>query len=57
MTAGNLYAVAGDGVPGYSGDGGPAISAEVSARGVAVNGPNLVIGDKASTARVRVVSG
>jgi len=30
MTAGNIYTVAGTGSPGFSGDGGPAVSAELS---------------------------
>src|ERR1043166_10069517 len=30
MTAGHIYVVAGDGNPGFSGDGGPAVSAEVA---------------------------
>ena len=29
MTAGDIYTVAGDGRPGYSGDGGPATNAEL----------------------------
>jgi sugar lactone lactonase YvrE len=57
MTAGDIYTVAGNGTPGHSGDGGPAISAEL-------NGPkdvkidhhgNLVIAD-GSNNRIRVVA-
>jgi hypothetical protein len=43
---GTIAAVAGNGTPGYSGDGGPAIEAQVNARGVAVDGAgNLFIAD------------
>ena len=47
MTAGDIYTVAGDGTEGFSGDGGPATSAELYApAGVAVDGAgNLVIAD------------
>ena len=31
MTAGDIYTVAGDGTAGFSGDGGPATSAELAA--------------------------
>jgi hypothetical protein len=57
MTAGHIYTVAGDGTGGFSGDGGPATSAEISAvPGVAVDGAgNLVIADVANN-RVRVVA-
>jgi hypothetical protein len=57
MTAGDIYTVAGDGTFGFSGDGGPAISAEFRApRGVAVDGSgNLVITDQFNN-RVRVVA-
>ncbi len=57
MTAGDIYTVAGDGTAGTSGDGGPALSAELAAPGgVAVDGSgNLVIADPGSI-RVRVVA-
>jgi trimeric autotransporter adhesin len=57
MTAGDIYTVAGDGTAGYSGDGGPGSSAELStAEGVAVDGAgNLVIADQHNN-RVRVVA-
>jgi len=57
MAAGDIYTVAGDGVAGFSGDGGPARSAEL-------NGPanvsvdragNLLVADAANQ-RVRVVA-
>jgi hypothetical protein len=56
MTAGNIYAVAGTGKAGFSGDGGPATSAEISLQGVGTDGAgNLLIGD-ISNHRVRVVA-
>jgi hypothetical protein len=57
MTAGDIYTVAGNGSPGYAGDGGPATAAEVAyPQGVAVDGSgNLVIADT-DNARVRVVA-
>jgi trimeric autotransporter adhesin len=57
MTAGDIYTVAGDGTAGYSGDGGPATSAELRGpRGVAVDAAgNLVIADEGNS-RVRVVA-
>ncbi len=57
MTAGDIYTIAGDGVAGYSGDGGPATSAELNfPHGVAVDGSgNVVIAD-GNNYRVRVVA-
>jgi hypothetical protein len=57
MTAGHIYAVAGDGAGGFAGDGGPATSAELSfPEGVTVDASgNLVIADTGN-ARVRVVA-
>jgi hypothetical protein len=57
MTAGDIYTVAGDGTRGFSGDGGPATSAELGGPGkVAIDAAgNLVIPD-ASNSRVRVVA-
>jgi len=54
MTAGHIYTVAGDGTTGYSGDGGPATSAEIVPAAVALDAAgNVVIAD---FARVRVVA-
>jgi hypothetical protein len=58
MVEGDIYTVAGDGSPGYSGDGGPATSAELGsgARGMAVDPEgDLLIADT-STNRVRLLA-
>jgi len=57
MTAGHIYTVAGNGKPGFSGDGGPATRAKLDdPSGVAVDGAgNLVIADTFNE-RVRVVA-
>ena len=57
MTAGDIYTVVGDGTSGFSGDGGPATSAELnSPAGVSVDAKgNLVIADTSNN-RVRVVA-
>jgi trimeric autotransporter adhesin len=57
MTAGNIYTIAGTATRGFSGDGGPATSAELNRpSGVALDGVgNLVIADSFN-ARVRVVA-
>jgi YVTN family beta-propeller protein len=59
MTAGDIYTVAGNGTQGYSGDGGPATSAELNEpEGVAVDGSdNLFIGDFGSSVVRQVVGG
>ena len=57
MTAGDIYTVAGDGTEGFSGDGGPATSAELNfPSGVATDAAgNLVIADSGNE-RIRVVA-
>jgi hypothetical protein len=57
MTAGDIYTVAGNGTGGFSGDGGPAASAELfGPGGVTVDGAgNLLIADTFNE-RVRVVA-
>ena len=57
MIAGDIYTVAGNGIPGFSGDGGPATGAELAdPSGVAVDGAgNLVLADLLNF-RVRVVA-
>jgi sugar lactone lactonase YvrE len=55
MTAGDIYTVAGNGTAGFSGDGGPAISAQVAPATVTVDATgNLVIAD--GNNRIRVVA-
>jgi hypothetical protein len=57
MSAGRIYGIAGNGRPGYSGDGGPATAARVSPPpgGVAFDGAgNLLIADSGND-RIRVV--
>src|SRR4029077_1091683 len=58
MTAGHMYTVAGNGVNGFSGDGGPAGSDELSSPGaVTVDAAgNLVIADTENS-RIRVMPG
>jgi hypothetical protein len=57
MKAGDIYTVAGDGTQGFSGDGGPATTAELYfPQGVAVNqAGGLLIAD--ASGRIREVSG
>ena len=57
MAAGHIYTVAGDGTGGFTGDGGPATSAELSAPAAVTvdTAGNLVIADSGN-ARVRVVA-
>jgi hypothetical protein len=58
MTAGNIYTIAGTGTAGYTGDGGPADSARLSAPvSVTMDADgNLVIADSANNV-IRVVAG
>ena len=58
MTAGDIYTIAGNGTGEFSGDGGPATSAELGAPdGVAVDtAGNLVISD-ALNMRLRLITG
>ena len=56
MTAGDIYTVAGTGTSGFSGDGGPATSAEVVPSGTTLDAAgNLVIADTFNN-RVRVIA-
>lgn len=57
MTAGHVYRVAGTGIAGFSGDGGPATSAKLSSpNGVGFDhSGNLVVGDAAND-RIRLVA-
>jgi hypothetical protein len=57
MTKGDIYTIAGDGTSGYTGDGGPATSAELAMpAGLAVDASgNVVIGD-AQADVIRVVA-
>jgi NHL repeat len=57
MTAGDIYTIAGNGTSGFSGDGGPAASAELlQPEGVAVDAGNVLIADTGNR-RIREVSG
>jgi len=57
MTAGDIYTVAGNGMLGFSGDGGPATAAELFyPEGVTADGSrNLLIAD--GSGRIRKVTG
>jgi hypothetical protein len=57
MTAGGIYTIAGNGTAGFSGDGGPATSAELSnPNWVALDPAGNVLIDDISNARIRVVA-
>ncbi len=58
MTAGDIYTIAGNGKAGFSGDGGPATSAELHfPMGVAANAAgNIAIADTVNN-RIRMVTG
>ena len=58
MTAGDIYTIAGNGTAGYSGDGGPATSAELYfPEDIAVDSSGDVVIVDASNNRIRVVAG
>jgi hypothetical protein len=58
MTAGDIYTVAGNGTAGFSGDGGPATSAELSEPGgVGVDGSGNVLIADTQNQRIRVLAG
>ena len=58
MTAGDICTVAGNGTAGFSGDGGPATSASLSApAGVAVNAAGDLVITDTSNFRIRLVTG
>ena len=58
MKAGHMYTIAGDGTAGFSGDGGPATSAELNfPTGVAVNGAGDALIADSVNARIRMVTG
>ena len=55
MTAGDIYAVAGTGSPGTSGDGGPALAADIEPEQLTIDGAgDLVLYDQAAN-KVRAV--
>jgi hypothetical protein len=57
MTANHIYAIAGNGSPGFSGDGGPATGAELSGpAGIAVDPAGNVVFADAGNDRVRVIA-
>ena len=57
MKTGHIYTVTGNGKPGFAGDGGPGVSAELNApEGVAIDGSGLVIADSLNN-RIRMVAG
>jgi hypothetical protein len=57
-TLGNITTVAGNGVPGFSGDGGPATTASLNhASGLAVNKSGEVVFCDANNNRVRAING
>jgi len=58
MTAGDAYVIAGTGTPGFSGDGGPGGSAEISSPYAVASDPagNLLIADYSNN-RIRQITG
>ena len=58
MIAGDIYTVAGNGTGGFSGDGGPALSAELNhPQGVAVDAAGDLLVADVSSNRIREVAG
>ena len=58
MTAGDIYTVAGNGTGGFSGDGGPALSAQLNhPQGVAVDAAGDLLVADVSSNRIREVAG
>jgi DNA-binding beta-propeller fold protein YncE len=58
MTAGGIYTVAGDGTSGFSGDKGPATSAELNRpAGVAVDPAGDILVADSGNGRIREVTG
>ena len=58
MTAGDIYTVAGNGTGGFSGDGGPAVGAELNhPQGVAVDAAGDLLVADAGSNRIREVAG
>ncbi len=58
MTAGDIYTVAGNGAGGFSGDGGPAVSAELNhPQGVTVDTAGDLLVSDVSNNRIREVAG
>jgi hypothetical protein len=56
VTAGDIYTIVDTGTAGYSGDCGPAASAEPAPEAVAVTGSGVLLADTHNN-RVREVSG
>jgi hypothetical protein len=57
MTVGDIYTIAGTGTQGFTGDGGPAASAELNApQGVTVDGVGNVVVADTGNSRVRVIA-
>jgi sugar lactone lactonase YvrE len=58
MTAGDIYTIAGNGTPGFSGNGGPAVNAEISSPyGIAVDGAGDVLIADAGNSQIRKIAG
>ncbi|OBR90770.1 NHL repeat protein [Clostridium ragsdalei P11] len=56
MTAGNIYTIAGTGTKGYSGDGGPAVKAELrQAAGIAVDNAGNIYFNDSGNYRIRKI--